>query len=153
MGQNKQQKAAAARAKGDKVQPTSNATITETKPAKAATAAELRRAAATLRGLGNEDGAKALEAQAASMQPAKEAKPKAEPRPQCKGTKKNGEACTARAKEGSLMCVDHTPAWERLDAVEQGEMTHWWKAQTAQTITNLLGWHEAKRLIHEQSGS
>lgn len=117
------------------------------KKTREASAAELRRAAETLRQLGDIPGSERLLAQAASMAPARTAKPKAEPRPQCSGTKKDGAKCTARAKEGHNTCVDHTPAWDRLDAAEQGAFTSWFKQQDVGNIANLIGWCWAKLIV------
>lgn len=78
-------------------------------------------------------------------------KPKAEPRPTCTATKANGEACTAKAKLGSEVCVDHQPAWERMTNDEQVKLAALFErldaASAAQLLVSEVGWHRAKRLI------
>jgi hypothetical protein len=91
----------------------------------------------------------------AARELAREAKPKAEPRPTCTATKHNGEPCTAKAKQGQVTCVDHTPAWVRLTAGEQTAFQVWMDGglrvnpdpRPAERVANELGWHRVKALL------
>lgn len=93
---------------------------------------------------------KALRDAKQAERPAKVAKPKPEPQPQCTGTKKDGTKCTARAKTGYTTCIDHLPAWERLTELEQATLTSLMNGDqmpNAQFLVTEIGWHRAKAIV------
>lgn len=140
----KAKQAARAAKTGTTTPPAAPVTVGAKQP-KSSTPAELKRAALALDAIGQHDAARAL-LDSIPTTAKRESKPKPEPRPTCTGTKKNGDACTAKAKEGSDKCVDHQAAYARLDAEEQANFAEWMNAQTVEQLAEELGWYRAKQL-------
>jgi hypothetical protein len=81
---------------------------------------------------------------------------KAEPRPVCTGTKKDGKPCTNKAVrqngDGTLdetKCIDHQPAWNRLTSEEHKAFGTWLRAARGPEIANEIGWYRAKQIAKE----
>lgn len=71
---------------------------------------------------------------------------KAEPRPTCTGRKLNGEPCTAKAKNGSGLCIDHQPAWDRMTHEEHVAFGQWLRNAKGPEIVAEIGWFRAKQI-------
>lgn len=111
-------------------------------------AGELRRSAEHLSG-DAKDSLLALAAgkdtDADALAPRKSGK-SAEPRPTCKGTKKDGTPCTAKAMEGSEYCTDHRPVRARFNDAEWDAF----KSIPTETLIERLGWGVALKMAKEQ---
>jgi hypothetical protein len=91
------------------------------------------------------DRADGLTKEADALSPKKTKTPTAQ-RPQCKGTKKDGTPCTAKAMDGSDYCIDHRPVRERFT-------TEQWDAFLRIPTTELiarLGWGVALKMAKAQ---
>lgn len=90
--------------------------------------------------------AAAVDAQAAQGAQITAPKPPKPIRPTCTATRRDGQPCTLKVKEGLATCVDHQPAYDRLTEAQRVGFNQWVSGLDAVALANEIGWHRAKEI-------
>lgn len=89
-----------------------------------------------------------LEQDADALSPKKSKAKSTELRPTCKGTKKDGTPCTAKAMEGSDFCTDHRPVRDRFTDEQWAAINQ----LSPEVLVERLGWGVTLKLVKEHLG-